>query len=108
MIPRSPAPRPTVFFLSQTVPNPFSRHTTIQYALSEQAHVEIRIFNISGQEVAQILEGKFEAGFRSVEWNAMSSNGREVASGIYFVRMRAVGLDSGKPFVSTKRIALLR
>ncbi|MCK5128019.1 MAG: T9SS type A sorting domain-containing protein, partial [candidate division Zixibacteria bacterium] len=78
-------------------PNPFNPTTTISYSVPERAHVNLRIFNILGQEVQILVDNTKEAGQYEINWDAKNS-----ASGIYFYRL------SYQDKVLTKKMTLLK
>ncbi len=88
---------PTVFELAQNYPNPFNPSTTISFSLPERSTVTLRVYNILGQEVANLADGVFEAGRHEMAWDADNS-----ASGIYFYRL------TYKNQVLTRKMALIR
>ncbi len=61
---------PNNFVLDQNHPNPFNPSTTISFSLPLEAKVNIKLFNMLGQEVAQITEKDFQAGSHNVDFNA--------------------------------------
>ena len=65
-------------------PNPFSQQTTVELALSEQADVKVRVYNVLGQKVATVADGEMDAGMHKLGWD-----GSSLSSGVYFVRMEA-------------------
>ena len=69
-------------------PNPFNPETTIEFGIKENSNVLIEIYNIKGQKVKTLINGFREAGYHSIIWNGKDSNGKPVASGLYFYRMR--------------------
>ncbi len=75
---------PNKFGLSQNFPNPFNPITEIRYQLPKAAFVTITVYNVTGQEVAKLVESPRSAGFHSVKWDASNS-----ASGTYFYRIVA-------------------
>lgn len=93
---------PENYELSQNYPNPFNPATTINYALKVTSQVSIIIYNNIGQQVLTLVDGSFPAGFRSVQFNAS-----RIASGIYFYRIIAKGID-GSDFIQTKKMILLK
>jgi len=70
----------------QTYPNPLSSKTTIQVFLRQSGHLNLRIFNILGIEVANIANDQYEAGSHSFEWNAS-----DIPNGIYVCRLESGG-----------------
>ncbi len=88
---------PKIFLLSQNYPNPFNSITNIQYQLSAASEVLLTIYNIRGQEVLRLVESDQPAGYHQITWNAAN-----VASGMYFYRLRAGN------FVQTRKMILLR
>lgn len=75
---------PNEFVLSQNYPNPFNLTTTIFYQLPEPAVVYLSIYNIYGQLVKTLVEGKRVPGSYSVNWDASG-----LSSGIYFIKLSA-------------------
>ena len=97
---------PNQFELSQNYPNPFNPSTTIRFAIPENANVKLRVYNLLGEEITTLFNGDMSAGYHSVDWNA-SRNGRQLSSGVYFYSIDATGV-SGKEFISTKKMILLK
>jgi len=87
-----------VFDLSQNYPNPFNPTTTISYQLPAVSQVELSIYNILGQKVSTLVNGKQNAGIYKVEWDAAG-----FASGIYFYH-----LSTDKGDIKTRKLVLLR
>ena len=88
---------PNEFALSQNYPNPFNPTTTIEFALPDVSDVKITIYNVRGQVVATLVDGRLEAGYHAVTWNATQK-----ASGVYFYRIEA------RDFIETKKMVLLK
>jgi predicted GH43/DUF377 family glycosyl hydrolase len=84
--------------LSQNYPNPFNPSTIINYELRISRDVELSVYNLLGQKVATLINGRQQAGFYQVEWDASG-----FASGVYYYRLNT---DGG--FVQTKKLILLR
>jgi hypothetical protein len=70
--------------LSQNYPNPFNPITKIDYAVVNEGHVNITIYDISGREVMQIVNESKTPGFYTVSFDASA-----LASGVYFYRLTA-------------------
>jgi len=65
-------------------PNPFNPSTTIMFDLDRTAKVQINIYNILGQKVAEIANREFQMGNHRLLWDASSN----ISSGVYFYEMR--------------------
>jgi len=75
---------PLSFALLPNYPNPFNPWTSIPFTLPEAAEVTVSVFDVKGQEVANLLSGSFAAGRHVTRWNAAG-----VSSGLYLVKMTA-------------------
>jgi len=73
---------PNEFVLEMPYPNPFNAVTRIAFGLPEASQVAIRVFDITGREVATIVSCELQAGSHTAVWNA-----EEFTSGIYLVKM---------------------
>lgn len=88
---------PLKYELMQNYPNPFNPVTTIKFALPEASKVSLKVFNIMGEEVAELINEERSAGFHQVELDA-----NKLSSGIYFYEINA-----GK-FRNIKKMILLK
>ncbi len=88
---------PAQFELAQNYPNPFNPQTTINFSVPVASDVEIKVYDMSGREVATLADRFFSAGKHQVEWNAQT-----FASGVYVYRM-TVG-----DFVATQQMTLVK
>lgn len=75
---------PSEFAIETVYPNPFNAMTVIGYGLPVQGHVSLKVYNLVGQQVASLFDGRSDAGRYSVTWDAAG-----VPSGTYFCRMEA-------------------
>ena len=89
--------KPTEYSLMQNYPNPFNPTTTISYSIPENGLVTLKVYDILGTEVAELVNEVKETGNYSVTFNAS-----ELPSGIYFY-----ALTSGN-FKATKKLILLK
>jgi len=94
--------RVTGFFLDQNYPNPFNQRTEISFQLPGECKVDLRIYNLKGQLVKTIVDGKMNRGAHTVFWDGTDNGAREVASGIYFYKLKA------SDQVSIRRMVLLK
>lgn len=83
--------------LSQNYPNPFNPSTTIKYALPSEAKVTLKVYDMLGQEVAELVNEVQNEGSYNVTFDASN-----LASGVY-----AYELNAGN-FVSTKKMMLIK
>jgi hypothetical protein len=83
------SPIPSEYELAQNYPNPFNGNTAISFGLPQASDVNLNIFNITGQKVATLADGHFEAGRYNIIWNGIDNNGKVVSSGVYFYRLQA-------------------
>ena len=88
---------PSSFALEQNYPNPFNPSTTIQFALAKRSHVRLKLFNLTGGEVAMLVDQPLTPGIYEVLFEAEA-----LPSGIYLYR-----IEAGE-FVQTMRLTLLK
>ena len=88
---------PFEYLLEQNFPNPFNPSTVIKFSLPEETNVTLKIYNLLGEKITELVNDKLEAGNYSYTWNAQSS-----ASGVYFYELRT------EKFVSFKKMILLQ
>ncbi|MGE5811029.1 MAG: YCF48-related protein [Ignavibacteria bacterium] len=84
-------------FKLQNYPNPFNPSTTISFSLPQSQNVELKVFDMLGNEVALLLDEYKSAGEHKIEFN-----GSELSTGIYFYQMKA------GDFIKTKKLVLLK
>jgi hypothetical protein len=96
------SPAPATYALYPNVPNPFNPVTTIRYDVPAGGEVSLRIYDVSGRLVTTLVSGVQTAGAKSVTWNGRDSNGRAVASGVYFYRLSAVSYNKTHKMVLMK------
>ena len=88
---------PASYNLSQNYPNPFNPTTKINFAIPKQGLVTLKIYDILGREVANLINEVKAAGFYSVDFNAS-----ELSSGVYFYRVDVNGFSDIKKMVLMK------
>ena len=93
---------PAKFSLEQNYPNPFNPSTTIRFSLPTDAKVAIKVYNILGKEMFQVLNENLQAGsyFYPVSMNNLSS-------GVYIYTIEASGID-GQLFKNSKKMTLMK
>jgi hypothetical protein len=75
------------FALLANYPNPFNPVTTISYTLPETSVISLKVYDILGQEIATLINGKQEPGMHQTQFDATN-----LSSGIYFYKITAPGL----------------
>ena len=85
-------PVPQDFFLAQNYPNPFNGETLIRFALPHAGSVDVRLYDLAGQQVATLLTGSRAAGSYTVRWDGRGAQGQLLASGVYIYRLRFAGI----------------
>lgn len=87
---------PSTFALGQNYPNPFNPTTTITFSVAASGHATLTVYNVLGQEVATLFNGRAEAGtLTSVDFNASGC-----ASGMYLYVLK-----SGRA-IATKKLVV--
>lgn len=104
-----PPPPPTVpagYYLSPVYPNPFSAsgrtQATIRYLLPRESDVELTIYDVLGRQIKTLVNRTQVPGDYTVTWDGTSAAGEKVASGVYFIRLRAW------IFEQTRKILVMR
>ena len=85
------------FRLEQNYPNPFNPSTKIAFKLPESARTTVKIFDVLGREVTELLNEELAAGSYEINWNASA-----LSAGVYFYRVQ-----SGN-YIATKKAILLK
>ncbi len=80
---------PAGFALEQNYPNPFNPSTSIHFAVPEAGQVRLAVFDVTGREVAVLVDRPMEAGSHSVTWSAAAG----LPSGTYLYRLTAGGVS---------------
>ncbi len=100
----SGAALPHLYALHQNFPNPFNPKTSIRLEIPRPSRVSLKVFDVLGQEVATLIDGVEDAGYRAVDWYPA-----DAASGVYFLRMDAAALDlPAQRFTEVRKMLLVR
>lgn len=89
--------------LYQNYPNPFNPFTNIEYSVSDISEIEIKIFNILGEEISTLFKGYKTAGKYRTRFY-----GTNLPSGIYFYRLITKDIKTGITYTETKKMILLK
>jgi len=98
---------PQKFQLSQNYPNPFNPSTTISFSLPQSGIVKLTVYNILGEQVAELVNGFKEAGVHTINFSAkggsaFGGNANALQSGLYIYRIEANG------FVQSRKMTLVK
>ncbi|CAN5578142.1 hypothetical protein BH10BAC5_BH10BAC5_20150 [soil metagenome] len=92
---------PVKFSISQNYPNPFNPTTKINYDLPVDSKVSIVLFDMTGRQVAEILNTTQQAGYQTVQFNASN-----LSSGTYFYQITVNG--GGQSYAKTLKMMLVK
>jgi hypothetical protein len=99
------APIPKDVALQQNYPNPFNTATIMRYTVpmaESPQHIILKIYNILGREIKTLVDEEKRSGMYQVTWDGKDETGRDVASGVYFYKLRVGNLGT------TKKLVVLR
>ncbi|MBK7381392.1 MAG: T9SS type A sorting domain-containing protein [Ignavibacteriales bacterium] len=88
---------PVEYSLLQNYPNPFNPNTSINYSIPEKAFVTLKIYDVLGNEVVELINEQKEPGNYQIDFNASG-----LSSGIYYYTLTAGN------FTSTKKMILMK
>ncbi|TKJ40995.1 hypothetical protein CEE37_04845 [candidate division LCP-89 bacterium B3_LCP] len=94
---------PQEYKLCQNFPNPFNSSTVIPLELPQRSNVILDFFDACGRKVWTVNAGTYDAGWKNVHIKPM-----HLASGVYFYRISAEGLERGGEFVDVGKMLLLK
>jgi hypothetical protein len=95
---------PTETKLFPNYPNPFNNSTTFTYQLSTPGIVQMKVYNLLGEEIAILVDNESkDAGYYSATWNA-----DKMASGIYYVRMIITDRTDKQVYQNVNKLILLK
>jgi hypothetical protein len=90
------------FSLSQNYPNPFNPTTTIRFSLPTSGVTSLKVYDIMGKEVSNLVEANMNAGEYTTQLNASN-----LSSGMYFYKLEFAGAN-GQNFSEQKKLMLVK
>jgi aldose sugar dehydrogenase len=95
---------------SLAAPTPVSARegSVVQYSVPERSLIELAIFDVTGRRVATLANADHAAGTHLARWDARGRSGDDLATGVYFLRMEATGVETGARASETRRLVLIR
>jgi hypothetical protein len=94
---------PSSFGLKQNYPNPFNPSTKIEFQLVNTSQVNLDVYDALGRKVSSLVNEKLNSGTFSYDFNAVG-----LTSGVYFYKLSATEIVSGKNFIDTKSMILIK
>ena len=91
------APLPENYSLNQNYPNPFNPITLINFDIPVNTNVSLKVYDVTGREIAKLVNGNLVAGTHFIQWNPGN-----IASGVYFYTLVA------GDFVDTKKMVFIK
>lgn len=88
---------PTEYSLDQNYPNPFNPNTNIKFSTPKEGQVTLKLYDITGCEIAELINQNLQAGTYSYDFNAPY-----LSSGVYYYRMTANGFNTVRKMVLIK------
>lgn len=82
------------FVLGQNYPNPFNPTTSIQYSIDRRQSVQLKVYDVLGNEIATLVNEEKPAGTYEIEFN-----GKDLASGVYFYRLKSGNYQAMKKMI---------
>jgi len=72
-------------------PNPFNPTTTIEFSIQNDSQIDLSIYNIKGQKIANLINEQLQIGGHSIIWDGTDDSGKPVSSGIYYYKLDVNG-----------------
>jgi hypothetical protein len=88
---------PTEYALYQNYPNPFNPATKIRYSIPKSSFVQLKVYDLLGNEIKSLVKEQQSAGYHEVEFNAGN-----LSSGIYFYRLQTDNFSVSKKLILMK------
>lgn len=88
---------PAKYSLSQNYPNPFNPVTNINFSVPKSGHVSLKVYDISGAEIASLVNYVLQAGFYKYDFD-----GSHLSSGTYFYKLTTEDFSEVKKMILVK------
>ena len=90
------------FQLLQNYPNPFNPSTIIAYEIPQTAHVNLEIYDLTGNKIQTLVNSNQVSGYYRVEWNGRDNKNNTLPTGVYFYRLQINDYSKTKKMVLAK------
>ena len=98
----------TSFTLFSNYPNPFNPSTVISYNLPSNSSVKLKIFDVLGREIVELVNEEQSAGLQKITWNGLNKSGVTVSSGIYIYKVTATDLTTNATISKQSKMLLIK
>ncbi len=88
--------------LNQNYPNPIVSRTVIKYSIANPCKVELKLFDLTGRQIATLVNENQKPGYYQVNWDIRNFSEKELPDGVYFYRLTA------GDYTNTKRMVIVR
>ena len=104
---------PSKFSLLRNYPNPFNPKTTIEFQIPSSGVVSLKIIDIMGNEIRQLIQSPLNSGYHTIQWDGTDNQRFQVGSGCYFYQLEVNAFSktqskSSHIFKQTKKMVLLK
>ena len=96
------SPNPAAPGVGALYPNPFRSMLSVPFFLSSPGRITVSVYDLSGRMVSTIADDSFAAGEHRLSWRGIDEEGRDLAPGVYFVRV------AGEGGAETRKVILAR
>ena len=93
---------PDKFEMMQNYPNPFNPSTIIRFQIKESRFVTLKVYNITGQEIATLVNEKLQPGVYEIPFSVDQYTNTQISSGVYFYRLITDGFTETKKMIMIK------
>ena len=90
------------FRLGKNYPNPFNPSTSFKYFLPKDEIIDIRIFDLNGKVVKNLVKDKNRVGHNSIQWDATNDQGQKVSAGVYIYSLAAGDFRQSRKMILLK------
>lgn len=98
----TPDDTPYCYRLYRCYPNPFRKKTLIAFDIPEETKCIVEVFDVSGRRIKVLMNGRMKPGHYTTEWKGRNKEGKKVANGIYFYRLKT------ENFSKTRKILFIK
>jgi hypothetical protein len=95
----APEARPQQLFIHSVLPNPTLGSVRVHFAWPKAGELGLDVFDLAGRRLRTLEAMPLEAGSHTIEWDGRADDGRQVSSGVYFIRLAGAGVSARRQVV---------